>query len=238
MLKYFFLVLIIVLFAMTGMASADFHFTDRPSFSFNGGGLRHFKDFTVSGTLPVKAIDGNIGARYIRDGLSSEETTETHLRASAEGGYTWGRFGVRAYGRYGRESVMLQKGLWHGGFNVEIGVYEKGDLSVKAGLGTWAERHELIEAYQAEAADVDFGPRVHLTLKDTYWTLNSVFLLNTDKTYEVRNAINLEIPLFKILFVDQIYAAVSGSVEYYSETKHIEVDPLQWNWRHELRWKF
>ena len=46
---------------------------------------------------------------------------------------------------------MLQKGLWHGGFNAEATLYSRKSLSVKAGVGTWAERQELLDAYMETA---------------------------------------------------------------------------------------
>ena len=218
---------------------ADFHITDRPSFGFSGSGFSGFGNhWLATGIMPLKAIDGYAGASWIHD--DSDDASRKHIRVRLEGGHSWDWFAIRGYGKYGRESAMLQEGLWHGGFNVEARLYEKKEMSVVAGLGTWAEKQTLLDGYKVNPKDegLDFGPRAHLTLKHKHLTLNTEFLLNADKTYQVRQFIGAEIPLVKLFWLEQIYLAVSGNIEYYSVTKHISIDALQWNWRHELKWKF
>lgn len=230
--------------------SAGFTPSDRPTFSVSGNGLSNIGNWTASGTIPLEFIDGYLGARYMHDSIPDDETSRTHLRARVEGGHKWGWFGIRAYGRYGRESVMLQKGLWHGGLNLEAKLFEKDDLTLTAGVGTWAEYYQLLDRYNLEGLEtglesddqyrdgIYLGPRAHLTLRDKHWLLNTNFLLNHDNTYQIRNYFDFEIPLVKLLFIEQIYLSLNGSVEYYSKPHVVKIDPLQWNWRHELRWKF
>ena len=214
------------------VAVADFHHPDRPTFGLSGGGIKSLGDWNASGALPLKAIDGFVGVRYLHDNIPDDETRRTHLRANLEGGHRWGRVRLRGYVRYGRESVMLQKGLYHAGVNLEVVLYRKKDRRVRVGLGTWAEQQQLLAEYAA-GNTTDFGPRVHLTVKDKHWTINSAFLLDTDKAYQVRSFFDIEMPLFKV-----VYLALSGNVDYYSDTQHDSVDAVQWSWHHQLRLKF
>ena len=225
----------------------DFAETDKPTFSFNGSGIQNLGNWNLSGIIPLKAINGKIGVRYLHDEIPDEETTRTHLRARLNGGWDWGKIGLQIYTRYGRESVMLQKGLYHGGFNFEIDFYENEDFQLFMSLGVWTEQQELLEEYVnmpdttdiMESEDnIDFGPQIHLTLKDKYWVLNSALLLNADKTYQIRNFFDIEYPLFKVLFIDEVSLAVSGYVDYYSATEHLLIDNLQWSWHHQVRFKF
>lgn len=233
---------IALLFLTLVSAYGDFHFTDRPSFGFSGGGINDPGNWTLSGTMPFSFIGGQIGARYIHDNIPDIETSRTHLRAYGQMGKEWGRVGVHAYGRYGRESVMIQKGLWHGGANVEVKLLELNALTLHIGTGTWAETQTLLEEYEQslhpDGSGVDFGPRAHLTLKHTYFTANTTFLLNNDKTYRVHSFVDAEIPVGKVLLIEQLFLAVSGGIDYWSETKHIEIEPVNWNWKHELRLRF
>lgn len=237
-MKYL-LVLLMIFLPM--IATADFHFTDRPSFGFHGGGINHPGNWTLSGTTPISLLGASIGAKYISDGISDDETSRTHLRVYSQIGKYFGKFNIHGYGRYGRESVMLQKNLMHGGINVEYEVFKIKDISLSAGLGTWAENQDLLSEYEVNAENnegVDFGPRGHLTLKNKYLTANTTFKLNQDKTYRVHSYIDGEIPVGNFLKIEQLFIAVSGGIDYYSETKHIEIDPLNYNWKHELRIRF
>lgn len=231
---------IALLFLTLFPAYGDFHTPDKPSFSLTGGGIQHIGNFDASGAIPLKFIDGYVGVRYLRDGIPDDETSRTHLRARIEGGKQWGRVGLRAYGRYGRESAMIEKGLYHGGANVEVDLFQRGDLRAIVGVGTWAERREILEEYLETVSEqgVNFGPRAHLTLRDTNWTVNSAFLLHSDKTYQIRSFFDVEIPLFKLLFIEQVSLVGTGHVGYYSQTYHVDVDNLQWNWSKTLRVKF
>ena len=107
-----------LVFLIVPSVHADFHVTDKPSFGFSGSGFSGFGNhWSATGIVPLKSLDGYLGGAWIHD--DSDDASRKHIRVRLEGGHSWEWFAVRAYGKYGRESAMLQEGLWHGGFNVE-----------------------------------------------------------------------------------------------------------------------
>lgn len=244
-MRYSVFVCVIVAFCFCCMLAdaADFHYTDKPAFDFSTNGYHDLKHFTASANVPVKLIDGYIGAIWIQDDIPEDETTRTHLRARVEGGHNWSWFGIRAYGRYGRESVMIEKGLYHGGFHIEATLFADKPVNVKMGLGTWAEDRKILEAYHQEVSDhydgsgLDFGPRAHLHVVHKDASLQSEFLFNRDKSYVSRNFLHFEIPVAKIA-VSEVAIAGTLGVHYDSNVHHVEIDPIQWHWAHALRWRF
>ena len=223
-----------------GLLSAegvDFHPVDKPTFEFTTNGYHDFRHFMASGILPIPFIEGYAGVKWIEDGIPEDETMRTHLRARLEGGKQWSWFGVRAYGRYGRESIMIEKGVWHGGFNVEFTPFSDKPIEARVGLGTWAEDRDILDEYIDDLPDhydglgLDFGPRVHFHLLNRYWSLQSELMFEFDWNYELRNFLHLDIPLRKVGFVDIGIVGTLG-VHYESRTHHVSIDPLRWHWSH------
>ena len=226
------------------IANADFVPSDKPSFDVSTSGNRGHQNITVTGTLPIKPINGYVGIQYWFAGKFFDDDASSvlseHVKARAEGGYHRGRFGLRGYARYGRESVMLQDSLFHSGTYLHLDIIKTDNLEVNGGIGTWIQREDLLPEYQdTETAFISGGPRAHLQGKWKKATLLVEFLPeHTFKDFTFRIVPIFEVPLFKVLFIEQIAAVVTGAIEYRSSTQHVDIAPWQWHWTHALRWKF
>ena len=85
----------------------------------------------------------------------------------------------------------------------------------------------------------DSGLRGHLQGKLKKLSVMVEFLPTHDfSRYSIRILPTFEIPLVKVLFVEQISTVVTGAIEYDSESTHVSVDKWQYHWTHSLRWKF
>ena len=237
----FFIVFCMLLVAP--IVCADFVASDKPSFDVSTNGSKDFQNLTLTGTIPLKAINGYVGIQYWRSGaLFGDEASSPakHIKGRLEGGYHFGMFGLRGYTRYGRESVMLQDALWHGGAYFHVDIVKTDTFEINTGLGTWIQREDLLPKYQdTENAFISNGPRAHLQGKWKKASLLVEFLPVHDfSDYTVRIIPVFEVPLFEVLFVEQISTVVTGAIEYRSSTRHVDIEPWQYHWTHALRWKF
>ena len=153
---------------------------------------------------------------------------------------TTANLGLRGYARYGRESVMLQDSFWHGGMYLHIDIVKNENLKINTGLGTWIQREDLLPEYQeTENSFISTGPRAHLQGKWKKFSVLVEFLPEyTFKDYTFRVIPILEVPLVKVIFIDQVSTVITGAIEYRSSVRHFDINQLQWHWTHTLRWKF
>ena len=219
-------------------ASADFVKPERPTFSLSSGGDTAFQHWSLTGIVPRGDWFGGLQWTHAKN---NGERTSNDLRARIEGMHHWDIWGVHAFGRYGKRSVMAQKHLFQGGLALDLQVVHTDDVGFHVGVGTYAE-HETLEAeYQSvlENASLDFGPRGHLNLRWRWIILQNEVLLRPDfKPYKTHSHFEVNIPLVKLFFFEQISLLLAGGLEYNLETKHREIDALQWHWAHMLRWGF
>lgn len=243
-LKLKVILIIVSLVLITPIVCADFVPSDKVSFDINTSGNKLDQRINVVGTIPIKAVSGYLGIQYtyIGDLLSEDKyTLSTHLKSRLEGGYHDGHFGLRGYIRYGKDDIIKQDHLIHGGIYLHIDLIKSDTLSVDTGLGTWLEREQLLPYYQDVEKDyiVSTGIRSHLQVKMNKLSVLTEFLPRQDfKQITIRILPIYEIPLFKVAFISQVSMVIHGTIEYRSETHHEDIDPWTYTWTHSLRWKF
>ena len=236
--KYLTIIPLIFILSASGLY-ADFVPTDRPSFDFTSGGINDIQHVSVGGVIPLKALDGYVGGQWIH-------TAEAHhAKARIEAGHDFGLLGVRFYARYGKNSVMQPDPTITGGGYVHADLIETDTIGINVGIGLWADKR-LEKDILAEDADADvekdaIGKGFYKSLKLRYRSLNvhSEFLPTHDfESWLLRITPSVEVPLFKVLFFEQVSAVLTGGVEYHSDTGDADFEPLQYHWTHQLRWKF
>ena len=238
------ILIIVSLIFIAPIVCADFVSSDKVSFDINTSGNKNNQHLNLTGIIPIKAVSGYLGIQYTYTGnlLSGIEfDVSNQLKTRLEGGYHYGHFGLRGYVRYGKDDTLLQDHLIHSGIYLHIDLIKSDTLSTDIGIGTWLEREELLPEYQNTEEDfiVSTGLRGHLQVKLNRLSVLTEFLPTHDfSEYTIRILPVYEIPVLKVFFIDQISVIVQGTIEYRSETKHINIDPWHYTWTQSLRWKF
>lgn len=238
-MRLFWIVIILILLIIFP-AMAEYSVPDRPSFSFNTHGNSEYQTWTLSGTMPIDAIQGYAGGQWVRfqSGESASDYISDYVTARLEGGYHRGKLGVRGYGRYETKTYAGQQGLWHGGGYLHIDIIDQPTIKLHTGLGAWIAQEHFLEKYGLDSS-VNVGPHAHCELQLAYISVLAEWLPNhTLDDYTVRIIPLWEVPLFKVLFVEQISLQLSGHIEYKSSTHHVEIEPWQWHWKHALKFGF
>lgn len=235
MLIRIFAALLILFFVFTNICVADFMVSDNPTFDVSAGWSKNSLRLDIQTVLPIK--DGYAGVEWVK------ESGYEYLNSRLEQRYRIGQIGIAGYGRYNKSSLMLHEHLIGVGANIELYLYEKHDNNVHVGIGTWASSEKLLKEYDSGTGGtvegVDFGPRAHIAINLKKFSLLTEGLFNPDgKNYTIRFLPHLELPIVKLFFIEQISLVFSARVEYFSETKHPEIDDFHWSWKHSWRLPF
>lgn len=233
-----FCVIVILLFLFVFPAIAEYAVPDRPNFSVNTHGDASYQTWTVSGTVPLDFIQGYAGGEWVHFQSGESVANSDYIKARVEGGYHIGRLGFRGYVRYGERSIAAQDGLVHGGGYLHIDIIDEPTIKLNAGIGAWIAQEKFLDGYTLEPS-VDVGPHLHSELQLPNISVLAECLPNhTLDAYTVRVIPIWEVPLFKVLFVEQVSLEISGEIEYKSSTHHVEIEPWQWHWKHALKFGF
>ena len=92
-MKFRIFLTIISILLITTIVCADFVASDKPSFDVSTNGNRDHQNYTFTGTIPVKKLNGYVGVQWIHTRDSDAQTSD-HIKSRAEGGYHYGKFGI------------------------------------------------------------------------------------------------------------------------------------------------
>ena len=235
---WFLIIVFLMMTILQGMVSADIVRPKRPKFSMASGGDSVYQHWTMTGIIPVGNWFGGVQWTHARN---DGEQSSNDLRARIEGLDHWNVFGYHTFARYGKRSVMAQDRFFQGGLALDLKLVHTDDVGVHVGLGSYAEHETLQEEYQAviENASVAVAPRGHLNLRWKGIILQNEALLDSSlKLYKTHSHFEVNIPITKLLFFEQISLVLAGGLEYNRQTKHVDIQPVQWHWAHMLRWGF
>lgn len=235
---FWFLLILILLIVFPAMAEYAVH--DRPSFAVNTHGNAEYQTWTLTGTMPLNFMMGYAGADWVhfQSNQDTPNANNDYIKARLEGGYHMGKLGARGYGRFETKTYVGQKGLIHGGVYLNIDIIDQPTIKFHTGIGAWMHQQHFLEEYNIDTT-VDMGPHLHAELQLANISVLAECLPNyTLDDYTVRIIPLWEVPLFKVLFVEQISLQLSGHIEYKSSTHHVEIEPWQWHWKHALKFGF
>jgi len=235
-MRIFWFILIITLLIVLP-AIAEYNVGDSPSLHIAGHGESSYLTWNAIGTMPLDFINGYAGAEWSH--ISGEnDFTSDNIRARLEGGYHFGALGIRGYARYGQSHSMGSDNMYHGGAYLHIDIIDQPTIRFTAGIGAWMKYESFLEEYDVDDTS-EAGPHAHAELQLKNISLLAECLPNhTLDDYTVRIIPIWEMPLFKVLFVEQVSLEISGQIAYKSATHHIEIEPWQWHWKHALKFGF
>ena len=208
-----FCVILFLMFSIVMFSTADFHPTDKPTLGISSSGFGSFQSHAIQGELPIPAIDGYWGVRYMlsrNDGrLLGDE-----LISRIEGGHTFSWLSVRGYLRYGRGIASLyEDNAFHGGGYLEASLYSRKDWDASAGLGTWAEKSVLGEYGETLTPDdtgFTFGPRGHLTVSHKRFKVTGVVYFANELLWNTK-----VIPSWRLGLPFGFEFVLSGEIVYF-----------------------
>ena len=232
-----FLTALVILFTFTLNAFSEFSVDHHPDISISNHGNKGYHTLSLSGTYPLNFINGYIGAEWIH--LSKDNSdNDNFIRARLEGGYNFGKLGIRVYGRYNSKTISDQDHFIHGGKYLNIKLVDKPKFKFRTGIGAWIAQEELSENYNIDNL-LEYGPEIHCEFKIFNIFTLAEFLPSKDfDNYTIRIIPIWTYPVAKILFLDQISIRISGEIQYDSLTHHLKIDPWQWHWKNAISFGF
>lgn len=216
-------------------ANSEFSVNQKPNFSVETHGNADYQTLNLSATYPLNFINGYIGAEWLHFQSEDNPKDSNYVRARLDGGYHFGRIGLRGYGRYGKSQIYSRESLLHGGAYVHIDVIEN---HFDLGVGTWLAQEELHIDYDIDAS-LETGPQLHAELRFSNISVLAEYLPDYGfENYKLRIIPIWKIPVGKFLFLNKIFLAISGEMEYDNDRLHEDIDLWQWQWKNAVNFEF